>query len=235
MQRFQGKTVLISGAAGNLGKAVAARFALEGARLILADLNADALLAAKQDLTGEVRTCALDLTDRDAVTATIAALGQDGWSADVFCAIAGGFDMGPAVHESSPELWQKLHTLNVETLLPLLAAVVPGMIAAGGGKIVTIGANAALKGMPAMGAYCAAKSTVMRITESAAAELRDKAINVNSVLPSIIDTPENRAAMPDADPSHWVHPNSLAGIIAFLASSEADAIHGALIPVTGLS
>jgi NAD(P)-dependent dehydrogenase (short-subunit alcohol dehydrogenase family) len=84
-----------------------------------------------------------------------------------------------------------------------------------------------------MGSYGAAKSTVMRVTESAAAELKAHGINVNAVLPSILDTPENREAMPDADPRDWVSPQSLAAVIAFLASPEAEAINGALIPVTG--
>ena len=109
------------------------------------------------------------------------------------------------------------------------------MIEAGGGRIVTVGAQAANKGMARMGAYCAAKSSVMRLTEAMSAELREQHINVNSVLPSIIDTPENRAAMPEADPTRWVSPQALAEVIVFLASDAARAIHGAALPVTGLS
>jgi len=86
-----------------------------------------------------------------------------------------------------------------------------------------------------MGPYAASKSAVMRVTESASAELKSHGINVNSVLPSIIDTPENRDAMPKADPAKWVTPESLAGVIAFLCSDDAKDIHGALVPVTGLS
>jgi NAD(P)-dependent dehydrogenase (short-subunit alcohol dehydrogenase family) len=109
------------------------------------------------------------------------------------------------------------------------------MIEAGGGKIINVGANAALHGRAQMGLYCASKDAVIRLTESMAAELRDKNINVNCVLPSIIDTPANRAAMPGADPSRWVAPEALADTIAFLASYGGRAIHGAAIPVTGLS
>ncbi len=86
-----------------------------------------------------------------------------------------------------------------------------------------------------MAAYVAAKSAVIRMTEAMSAELREKNINVNCVLPTIIDTPENRRAMPDADPSHWVAPGDLAQVIVFLASPQARAVHGAAIPVTGLS
>ena len=86
-----------------------------------------------------------------------------------------------------------------------------------------------------MGAYCASKSAVIRLTEALSAELREKNINVNCVLPTIIDTPENRASMPDADPSRWVAPADLANVIVFLASDAARAIHGAAVPVTALS
>ena len=113
-------------------------------------------------------------------------------------------------------------------------SVVPHMLEQGGGKIVNVGAYSAQKGVAQMGAYVAAKSAVIRLTESMAAELRDKNINVNCVLPTIIDTPENRAAMPKADPSRWVAPRDLANVIAFLASDAARAIHGAAVPVTGL-
>jgi NAD(P)-dependent dehydrogenase (short-subunit alcohol dehydrogenase family) len=109
------------------------------------------------------------------------------------------------------------------------------MVAAGRGSVVNIGAHSALKGVAGMGAYCAAKSAVIRLTESMAAELRTKNINVNCVLPTIIDTPENRKAMPKADPALWVAPGDLANVIVYLASDEARSIHGAPLPVTGLS
>jgi NAD(P)-dependent dehydrogenase (short-subunit alcohol dehydrogenase family) len=108
------------------------------------------------------------------------------------------------------------------------------MLAAGGGRIVNVAAGAALRGGARMGAYAAAKSAVIRLTESMSAELKDRGINVNCVMPSIIDTPQNRAAMPDADASRWVAPEALAEVMLFLASDRARAIHGAAIPVTGL-
>jgi NAD(P)-dependent dehydrogenase (short-subunit alcohol dehydrogenase family) len=114
-------------------------------------------------------------------------------------------------------------------------AVVPHMVSAGGGKIVNIGAFAAQRGAANMGAYVASKRAVIRLTETMAAELREKNINVNCVLPTIIDTPENRAAMPKADPGKWVAPKDLAAVIVFLSSDAARAIHGAAIPVSGLS
>src|SRR5687768_2548960 len=113
--------------------------------------------------------------------------------------------------------------------------MVPAMLKAGGGKIVNIGAFAAQRGAVNMGAYVASKSAVIRITETMAAELREKNINVNCVLPTIIDTPDNRSAMPQGDPRRWVSTQDLAAVIVFLASDAARAIHGAAIPVTGLS
>src|SRR5436305_10153972 len=125
--------------------------------------------------------------------------------------------------------------LNARTVLHTARAVVPHMISAGGGKIVNIGAYAAQKGAARMGAYIASKSAVIRLTETMSAELRENNINVNCVLPTIIDTPENRAAMPRADPARWVAPADLANVIVFLASDDARAIHGAAVPVTALS
>ena len=143
--------------------------------------------------------------------------------------------MGETVHETSDENWNFLFDINTRTLLHAVRAVVPPMAAAGGGKIVNVGAFSAQKGVAQMGAYTAAKGTVIRMTEAMAAELRDRNINVNCVLPTVIDTPENRAAMPKADPAKWIAPADLASVIVFLASDAARAVHGAAIPVTALS
>jgi len=115
------------------------------------------------------------------------------------------------------------------------SAVVPHMLAGKGGKIVNVGAFAAQRGAARMGAYAASKAAVARLTESMAAELREHNVNVNCVLPTILDTPENRAAMPDADPSRWVSTEDLSNVILFLASEYAKSVHGAAVPVTALS
>lgn len=235
MARFSNKVVAVTGAAGNLGRAVAGRFAGEGASLVLLDVDRARAEALAAELPGRHLGLAVDLLDAAAVKAVAAdAAGRLG-SIDIACALAGGFAMGPAVHETDAAGWERMHKLNVGTLVNLLAAVTPGMVAKGSGKIVAVGAHAALKGVAGMGAYCASKSAAMRIVESAAAELRGLGINVNAVLPTILDTPANRAAMPDADPSHWVALDDLAAVIAFLASDDARPVHGALLPVTGLS
>lgn len=233
MKRFAGKTAIITGAAGNLGRATSLRLAQEGARLVLMGRDARALEALSDELPGNHKVCALDLLDRKAVAAAVLHGETEFGSIDCLIAAAGGFDMGPKVHEAGADDWQSMQALNLETLLSALAAVVPGMKQRDSGKIVTIGANAALKGGAGMGPYAAAKSAVMRVTESASAELKQHNINVNGVLPSVLDTPENRKAMPDADTSKWVTLDKLAAVVAFLASEDSDAIHAALIPVTG--
>src|SRR3954468_4682962 len=220
------RTVVITGASGNLGGAVARAFAERGDKLVLLDLKRGNL----QD-TGRQTFIAANLLDAQSVHAALEKLER----VDVLCNIAGGFRMGSPVHETSDKDWNFLMDLNARTVLNMARAVVPLMLKAGGGKIINVGAFAAQKGAAQMGAYIASKSAVIRLTETMAAELREKNINVNCVLPTIIDTPENRAAMPDADPKRWVAPQALAQVIVFLASDAARAIHGAALPVTGLS
>ena len=228
--KFGGKTCLITGAAGNLGRAVARAFAEEGASLILMD-HAEEHLRSAYGAEGSGRRFALaDLRDAQSVARAIPV----GTRIDILCNIAGGFRMGQPVHETSDETWDLMLGLNARSVLNCARAVVPGMLAAGGGKIINVGAIAALSGKANMAAYIASKSAVIRLTESMSAELRDKGINVNCVLPSIIDTPQNRKDMPKADPRRWVAPEALAEVVLFLASDSARAIHGAAIPVSGL-
>lgn len=227
--------VMITGASGNLGRAVAAAFASRDARLALVDRRRDRLEATfGPEATGALYLVA-DLLVPAAVDAAAKATVDRFGRIDVLCNLAGGFRMGPPVHETPDDDWNFLFDINTRTLLHAARAVVPRMLAAGGGKIVNVGAFSASKGAAHMGAYVASKSAVIRVTESMAAELRARNVNVNCVLPTVIDTPENRKAMPDADPAKWVAPADLASVIAFLASDAARAIHGAAIPVTGLS
>jgi len=207
---------MITGAKGNLGRALAEAFEQRGAEVVPVDLPTN-------------------LLDQAQVDAVVRKAIQDFKRIDVLCNIAGGFRMGRPVHETTDADWNFLMDLNARTVLHTARAVVPHMIAAGGGRIVNVGAFAAQKGAANMGAYIASKSAVMRLTETMAAELREKNINVNCVLPTIIDTPANRADMPKADPKRWVAPADLANVIVFLCSDEARAIHGATLPVTGLS
>jgi len=227
---FTDRTVVITGASGNLGRAVAQAFAELGARLALLDLKRGDLQDGPNQVFLEV-----NLLNPESVGSSIGKALERFGRIDVLCNIAGGFRMGPPVHETKDADWDFLLGLNARSVLNTARAVVPAMLKGGGGKIVNIGAFAAQRGAANMGAYVASKSAVIRLTESMAAELREKNVNVNCVLPTIIDTPENRAAMPDADPRKWVAPQDLAAVIVFLASDAARAIHGAAIPVAGLS
>jgi NAD(P)-dependent dehydrogenase (short-subunit alcohol dehydrogenase family) len=232
---FGNRTVIVTGAAGNLGGAVARVFADLGANLVLVDLKREGLERAFGSENDQRSFAPANLLEMTAATGVAqAALARFG-RIDVLCNIAGGFRMGEKVHETSDENWNFLFDINTRTLLHAVRAVVPHMVAAGGGKIVNVGAFAAQKGVAQMGAYTASKGAVIRMTEAMAAELREKNINVNCVLPTIIDTPENRAAMPKANPAKWVAPADLANVIVFLASDAARAVHGAAVPVTALS
>jgi NAD(P)-dependent dehydrogenase (short-subunit alcohol dehydrogenase family) len=228
--KFQGKTCLITGAAGNLGRAVAAAFASEGASLILMDQRDEHLQSAFGSEAKGKRFARADLRDAESVARALPA----GTRIDILCNIAGGFRMGQPVHETPEDTWELMLGLNAKSVINCARAVVPGMLAAGYGKIINIAAVAGLSGKANMGPYSASKSAVIRLTESMSAELRDKGINVNCILPSIIDTPQNRADMPKADPRRWVAPEALAEVVLFLASDAARAIHGAAIPVTAL-
>ncbi len=231
--KFKGKNVLVTGAAGNLGKAVAAAFEREGASLVLFDIDDKTLRAAYP--AGGHLLVPVNLLDPASVgTAVETALKKVG-RIDVLANIAGGFRMGDPVHATPVDTWRLMIELNAGTVMNMARAVVPNMLANGGGKIVSIAATAGLGGKPDMGAYGASKAAVIRLTESMAGELRDKGINVNCVMPSIIDTPQNRADMPSADPKKWVAPGALADVIMFLASDAARAVHGAAVPVVGLS
>jgi NAD(P)-dependent dehydrogenase (short-subunit alcohol dehydrogenase family) len=222
------RTVMLTGAAGNLGRAVAAAFG--DANLVLLDLKRGNLQDGDRQLFIET-----DLLNAQSVQAAIDKAVQRFKRIDVLCNIAGGFRMGASVHETADKDWDFMFNVNARTVLNMSRAVVPVMLKGGGGKIVNIGAFAAQEGAAQMGAYIASKSAVIRLTETMAAELREQNINVNCVLPTIIDTPENRAAMPKADAKRWVAPQDLAQVIVFLASDAARAIHGAALPVTGLS
>ena len=232
---MQNRTVMVTGAAGNLGRAVAAAFAKQGAQLVLVGRRREDLERVFGAASRQRMHVAADLARQDEVDQGVALAIAHFGTIDVLCNLAGSFRMGPPVHEAGEVAGDAMYDSNVRTLLHAVHAVVPRMLLEGGGRIVNVGAASALKGLAGMGAYGAAKSAVHRLTESMAAELRAHRINVNCVLPTTIDTPQNRAAMPDADPSRWVAPADLANVIVFLASDEASAIHGALLPVRGMS
>jgi NAD(P)-dependent dehydrogenase (short-subunit alcohol dehydrogenase family) len=234
MGEFAGKVVLITGAAGNLGRAVGEAFRAAGAKLVLADRRGDRLDAiweAAEDLL----CVPVSLTEAGSVQAMVEAALTCYGAIDVVANVAGGFTMGPAVHETEEQTWDFMLDLNARSVFLTSRAVLPHMRSRGSGKIVNVAARAALEGKAQMGAYCVSKAAVITLTQSLAAENRQAGINVNCILPGTIDTPQNRADMPDADFGTWVPVAALADVILFLASDAARAVHGAALPVYGLS
>lgn len=233
--------VWITGASGGLGQAVSAHFARQGARLVLLARGGERLDALAQRLvdahgpTGvHILTLPTDLLDREATAAAAQAVLAHWGRIDVAVHLAGGFTMGQAVGEGGfDEALEAMLDLNLRTTLHSLSAVLPAMKAQGSGAVVNVGAASAARGQAHMGAYAAAKSALMRVTESLAAEMAERGVRVNAVLPGVIDTPVNRAAMPDADPRAWTSPEAVAEVIGFLASPAARAVNGACLPVVG--
>jgi NAD(P)-dependent dehydrogenase (short-subunit alcohol dehydrogenase family) len=223
--------VVITGAAGVLGAAVARTFLSKGAILALMDRAAASRDPLKDIADAHVFLDSIDLTDpgeaRRAMDTAASRLG----GIDVLVNIAGGFRW-ETIGEGSLETWDFLYAINLKTALCACKAAL-GYLPADNGRIVNVGAAAAAKAGTGMGAYTASKAGVAKLTEALAEELKDKGINVNAVLPTIIDTPANRADMPKADFTRWVAPEALADVIVFLSSHAARAITGASILVSG--
>ncbi|CAN7302753.1 SDR family NAD(P)-dependent oxidoreductase [Variovorax paradoxus] len=219
--------VVITGAAGALGRAVVQHFLEQGARLALVDHRADRLaevfpgLDNSQHLllAGDV-TSAADMTEL--AGQALKAFGR----IDALVHIAGGFEMGEATHALSRASWDRMMNLNAWSFVAVTQAVLPSMIEHGAGRIVAVTAKVAARGLPAMAAYIASKSALQRLVEAAAAEAAPHGVAINSVAPSVLDTPANRQAMPDANPADWVSTAVAAQTIGFLASPAAAALHG---------
>ncbi|CAB3762202.1 SDR family NAD(P)-dependent oxidoreductase [Paraburkholderia humisilvae] len=232
MNHLQGKIVAVTGAFGALGFVTARVLAARGAQVALIGRGAaPASAALPAELAQACVVDRVDLTDPRAAQDAIATITSRFNGLHALVNIAGAFRW-ETVSDGSADSWDRMFSANVKTTLNASKAALAHLTAAGGsGRIVNIGAMAALKAGAGMGAYAASKSAVMRLTEALAEELKDKGVTVNAILPSIIDTPQNRADMPNADFSRWATPEQIANVIAFLLSPEAQGITGALVPV----
>jgi NAD(P)-dependent dehydrogenase (short-subunit alcohol dehydrogenase family) len=228
---FDGKVALVTGAAGNLGRAVGAAFHASGAEVVLVDLDARALNDAYGASAERPLLLAADLIDPMSIASAVQAAYEKLGKIDILCNIAGGFTSGPPVHETPGATWQRMFDLNAMSVVNTVKAVVPGMVERKTGNIINVAAAASVRGQPNMAAYAVAKNAVVRLTESMAAELRSHGICVCCVMPTIIDTPQNHAAMPDADTSQWTPPEAIAEVMMFLASDAAMVMSGCAIPL----
>ena len=235
---FANRVVVITGAAGNLGQAVVDAFRLARARLTLVDRSPDRLPQMFPDMADSLEyflAHSVDVTDAGAVEAAVAETLKRFGRIDVLVNTAGGYRAGTPLHETLPETWDFLFNLNAKSVFVVSRACIPQMLRQGSGKIISVAARAALVGEAQASVYSASKAAVVRLTESMAAELKSAGINVNCILPGIIDTPANRQAMPKANHTSWVAPQTLAEVVLFLASGRACAINGAALPVYGNS
>jgi 3-oxoacyl-[acyl-carrier protein] reductase len=224
---MDGKVIVVTGALGALGRVVAASALKRGARVAGVDHAASHIAATPN----RIELGSVDLTDAAQAGNAIAAAASHFGKLDALINIAGGFAF-ETIAEGDPKTWQRMHALNVMTALNASRSAIPHLVASTSGRIVNVGAMGALQAGSGMGAYAASKAGVHRLTEALAAEWKGK-ITVNAVLPSIIDTPANRASMPNVDFAKWVTPEELAEVILFLASDAASAVTGALLPVSG--
>jgi NAD(P)-dependent dehydrogenase (short-subunit alcohol dehydrogenase family) len=228
---LQNKIVVMTGATGGLGPAVVHRFHAEGAKLALVDYTADKLPQMFGDLSDVIFVNSINITDEGSVRYMAETIQAHYPQVDVLINIAGGYRAGKPLVDTDLDMWEFMMNLNAKSVFLITRAIVP--LLRTGGAIINIGAMNGIKGTKNSAAYGASKAVVFRLTESLAEELADQGIRVNAVYPRIIDTPANRADMPKADYSKWVTAESMAGILAFLASDEARDITGALIPVHG--
>lgn len=221
------RSIIVTGGFGALGQVVSEAFAAQGDKVARIDFAA----TARTPIAGALDIGGVDLTDASSTEAALARVVAAHGGIDVLVNIAGGFTW-ETLADGSLDSWGRMHAMNLMTAATITKLALPHLTQSKAGRIVNIGAGAAIKAAMGMGAYAASKSGVHRLTEALAEELAGTSVTVNAILPSIIDTPTNRADMPDADVSQWVQPAAIADAIAFLASPAARAITGALIPVT---
>ena len=221
------RVTVITGASGVLGRAIADAALARGDAVAAIDFGP----VAREDDDDWMGLGGMDLTDPAAAQTALNAVAQRFGRIDNLLNAVGGFVWQPT--DGPLEAWDRMHRMNLTTVLNVCRAALPHLTQSDAGRIVNVGALGALQAGSGMGAYAASKSGVHKLTQALAEETKATALTVNAVLPSIIDTPANRADMPDADASTWVQPAELAAVILFLASDAASAVTGALVPVKG--
>jgi NAD(P)-dependent dehydrogenase (short-subunit alcohol dehydrogenase family) len=220
-------SVLVTGASGGLGRAVTARFLADGWRVVAIDRAAGVAGPGVVELTA-------DLTDPGEVDRAVAvAGGEPNAPLRAVLNLVGGYAEGGRVHETPVEEFEAQLRLNLRPTYVVTAAALPHLIDAGGGSVVCVSSRAALRPFRGAAGYITAKAALLAFVDALAVEYRDDGVRVNAILPSVIDTPANRAAQPGADHSRWVAPEQIAALMAVLCSDAGAATSGAHIPVYG--
>lgn len=216
--------VLITGANGGLGTVVAQAFLKSGAKVI------GASMAWHEPV--DFPTISADISTAEGCDVMVAEALRHG-PLDALVHLVGGFGGGSPVAETNDKIWDGMMNLNVRTAFCAMRAVLKPMTAAKRGRIVAIGARAAVDPSPNFTAYAVSKAALVALVKNVAAEGKNLGITANVVLPSTIDTPQNRKAMPDSDFSRWVKPESIASLLVYLTSDSAADVNGAVIPIYG--
>lgn len=217
--------VLITGASGGLGSAVVRAFVESGAAVYGVD-------RAWRETPARCTTISADLTTAAGCNGAVKAVLEHG-PLDALVHLLGGFSGGRPVAETDIETWDRMINLNVRSAFLMFHAALPSMLSNGRGRILAIGSRVAVEPVATLSAYGVSKAGLVALIRTLALELKDTGITANAVLPSTIDTPGNRAAMPNADFSKWVKPESIASLLVWLASDEAADVSGAVIPIYG--
>lgn len=234
MADFTDRVVLVTGGGGGLGRAIVRAFVHAGAHVDVpfhkqqefSDLQTQ---VGSEHLSGG----SLDLTDEQAVNAYYQAVAKQYGGIDVLVNVAGTFGGGKPVHETAWDLWQQQLDVNLKTAVLSCHAAIPHMLKRDAAAIINVSSRTATQNGANLAAYAASKRALLQLTEALAAELRDQNITANAILPSTIDTPTNRKAMPKSDHSRWVDPADIAKVVLFLAGPDARIISGASVPVYG--
>lgn len=206
------RTVVVTGASGGLGTAVTAAFAAQGDRVI------------------GISHPDFDLTQPAEAARALASVGGP---VHALIHLMGGFAGGQPVAETSDVTWRKMMAMNLDAAFYTARAAVPALVRQPGGRIVMVGSRTAVAPAAGLAAYNVSKAGVVALVKTLALELAPQGATANVVLPSVIDTPGNRASMPAADPGKWVKPESIAELIRWLASPQAGDVNGAAIPIYG--
>jgi NAD(P)-dependent dehydrogenase (short-subunit alcohol dehydrogenase family) len=234
--RFKDKVALVAGGTGALGRAVATAFAREGARVIVTyrhQQEFDAFISQLKTDGYEATGVMVDATDPASVARMVEDILAKHGALDILVNTIGAYHGGKRIWEEEPSAYEQMMSLNLKAGFALARAVIPAMIRQNRGWIVNVASRAAYGNSPGAALYAASKAGALALFDSLAEEVKPYPISVNSVVPSIFDTPANRQAMPKADYANWPKPGEIADVILFLCSPQARIVHGAAIPVYG--